>query len=111
MYQAIPELAYFKLLISDADAIPIFEAAASIGQDADPVLVEGGQYGHAEQGVVRRPVRVQPRARGQPDQGGSDVAQMTRMGAAISWSGLAYHGAAGLILAALKIYRAESSPH
>jgi regulator of sirC expression with transglutaminase-like and TPR domain len=38
MYQAIPELAYFKLLISDADAIPIFEAAASIGQDADPVL-------------------------------------------------------------------------
>jgi hypothetical protein len=43
--------------------------------------------------------------------GGSDAAQMTRMGAAISWSGLAYLGAAGLILAALKIYRAESSPH
>jgi regulator of sirC expression with transglutaminase-like and TPR domain len=38
MYQAIPELAYFKLLISDADTIPLFEAAASIGQDADPTL-------------------------------------------------------------------------
>ena len=38
MYQAIPELAYFKLLISDNDAIPLFEAAASIGQDADPTL-------------------------------------------------------------------------
>jgi hypothetical protein len=43
--------------------------------------------------------------------GGSDTAQMTRMGVAISWSGLAYLGAAGLILAALKIYRNESSPH
>ena len=38
MYQAIPELAYFRLLISDADSIPLFEAAASIGQDADPAL-------------------------------------------------------------------------
>ena len=38
MYHAIPELAYFKLLISDADTIPLFEAAASIGQDADPAL-------------------------------------------------------------------------
>jgi regulator of sirC expression with transglutaminase-like and TPR domain len=38
MYQAIPELAYFRLLISDADAIPLFEAAASIGQDAHPTL-------------------------------------------------------------------------
>jgi MFS family permease len=43
--------------------------------------------------------------------GGSGAAQMALMGVAISWSGLAYLGAAGLILAALKIYRAESSPH
>lgn len=43
--------------------------------------------------------------------GGSDGAQMARMGEAISWSGLAYLVATGLILAAFRLYRAESSPH
>lgn len=43
--------------------------------------------------------------------GGSGAAQMARMGGAISWSGLAYLGAAGLILAALRIYRTEFRPH
>jgi hypothetical protein len=43
--------------------------------------------------------------------GGSDGAQMARMGEAISWSGLAYLVATGLILAAFRLYREESSPH
>jgi MFS family permease len=43
--------------------------------------------------------------------GGTDCAQMGRMSAAISWSSLAYLVAVGLILAALRIYRAEPSPH
>jgi len=42
--------------------------------------------------------------------GGSGAAQMARMGVAISWSGLAYLGSAGLILAAFTVYRRDSFP-
>lgn len=36
MYQPITDLDYFQLLISDGDAIPLLEAAASLGLDAYP---------------------------------------------------------------------------
>lgn len=38
MYQAIPDLDYFRLLAGDADKIPLLEAAISIGQDQYPKL-------------------------------------------------------------------------
>ena len=38
MYQALPPLDYFRLLVSDAASIPLLEAAASIALDAYPTL-------------------------------------------------------------------------
>jgi len=38
MYQPIPDLAYFRMLIGDAESIPLLEAAASIALDAYPTL-------------------------------------------------------------------------
>jgi regulator of sirC expression with transglutaminase-like and TPR domain len=38
MYQPIPDLDYFQLLIGDSDSIPLLEAAASIALDACPAL-------------------------------------------------------------------------
>lgn len=38
VFQPIPELAYFRLLVADSQAIPLLEAATSIGVDAYPSL-------------------------------------------------------------------------
>lgn len=38
MFPSISELDYFRMLVSDPDSIPLFEAAASIGKDASPTL-------------------------------------------------------------------------
>jgi regulator of sirC expression with transglutaminase-like and TPR domain len=38
MYERVSDLAYFRILVSDAEKIPLFEAAASLAQDEYPRL-------------------------------------------------------------------------
>jgi regulator of sirC expression with transglutaminase-like and TPR domain len=38
MYERLSDLAYFRMLVSDAEKIPLFEAAASLAQDEYPGL-------------------------------------------------------------------------
>lgn len=38
MYERLSDLAYFRILVSDAEKIPLFEAAASLAQDEYPRL-------------------------------------------------------------------------
>jgi regulator of sirC expression with transglutaminase-like and TPR domain len=38
MYERLSDLAYFQILVSDAEKIPLFEAAASLAQDEYPRL-------------------------------------------------------------------------
>jgi regulator of sirC expression with transglutaminase-like and TPR domain len=38
MYERLSDLAYFRILVSDAEKIPLFEAAASLAQDEYPNL-------------------------------------------------------------------------
>lgn len=38
MYQPIPDLEYFRLLVEDAQTVPLFEAAASLGRIAYPTF-------------------------------------------------------------------------
>jgi regulator of sirC expression with transglutaminase-like and TPR domain len=38
MYNQVSDLAYFRILVSDAEKIPLFEAAASLAQDEYPRL-------------------------------------------------------------------------
>ena len=38
MFEPLPDLAYFRLLVGDSQAIPLLEAAASIGVVAYPAL-------------------------------------------------------------------------
>jgi regulator of sirC expression with transglutaminase-like and TPR domain len=53
MYEPIPALAYFRLLVGDADSIPLFEAAASIALDAHPTLDLQGTLASFD-GLARR---------------------------------------------------------
>jgi regulator of sirC expression with transglutaminase-like and TPR domain len=38
MYERVSDLAYFRILVSDAERVPLFEAAASLAQDEYPRL-------------------------------------------------------------------------
>jgi hypothetical protein len=38
MYERLSDLAYFRILVSNAEKIPLFEAAASLVQDEYPHL-------------------------------------------------------------------------